>query len=93
MSFQDNLIRLRKVAGYSKAKDFAKLMGISYTTYISYENQNREPKYDRLCKIADAFGVTTDELLGHRAADNLYKRKYEELRKKMDQVEAILKKD
>lgn len=93
MSFQDNLIRLRKVAGYSKAKDFVKLMGIPYSTYLNYENKEIEPKYGVLCKIADAFGVTTDELLGHRTADNLYKRKYEELRKKMDQVEAILKKD
>ena len=92
MSFQDNLIRLRKVAGYSKAKDFAAKANISYSTYVTYENGSW-PNETNLCKIANAFGVTTDELLGHRAADNLYKRKYEELRKKMDQVEAVLKKD
>lgn len=40
-------------------------MGISYTTYISYENQNREPKFELLIKIADLLNVSIDELLGH----------------------------
>ena len=67
MSFQDNLRRAREKAGYESAKDFAQnVLGIKYTTYLAYEGQEgREPKYDRLCEIAAALHVTTDELLGY----------------------------
>lgn len=63
--FSDNLRRYREAAGYSQAKDFAAALGVKYSTYIGYEAQGREPKYDILCKIAAALHVSTDELLGH----------------------------
>lgn len=62
--FQDNLRKQREKAGYT-AKEFATLLGLPYTTYAGYENQDREPKYGTLCKIAAALHVTTDELLGY----------------------------
>ena len=65
MSFQDKLRQYREQAGYKQAKDFAKEIGIPYQTYLNYENKGTEPKYDTLCQIATALGVTTDELLGH----------------------------
>lgn len=65
MSFQENLRRYREAAGFSSARAFAESIGIPYTTYISYENKEREPKYETLCRIAAALGTTTDELLGH----------------------------
>ena len=64
MSFQENLRYYREKAGYKQAKEFAKILNISYTTYTSYENQGREPKYNTLCKIADILQVSTDDLLG-----------------------------
>lgn len=64
MSFQENLRYYRTKAGYKQAKEFANILGISYTTYTSYENQGREPKYKTLCKIADLLKVSTDDLLG-----------------------------
>ena len=64
MNFQDNLRRCREAAGFSSARAFAEHIGVPYTTYISYENKNAEPKYDTLCKIAAALNVSTDELLG-----------------------------
>ena len=64
MSFQENLRHYREKAGYKQAKDFARILNISYTTYIAYENQGREPKFNVLCKIADLLNVSTDELLG-----------------------------
>lgn len=66
MNFQDNLKKYREKAGYSSAKDFAKLLGVPYTTYMGYENKGSEPKYDLLIKIAEILGVTTDELLGYK---------------------------
>lgn len=64
MAFKDNLKAYRKDAGYT-AKDFAKELGIAYTTYLTYENQGREPKYDILMKIADLLNVSIDDLLGY----------------------------
>ena len=64
IGFQENLRHYREKAGYKQAKEFAKRLGISYTTYIAYENQGREPKYQLLIKIADILNISLDELLG-----------------------------
>lgn len=70
MSFQENLRYYREKAGYKQAKEFANILGISYTTYTSYENQGRKPKYTTLCKIADLLQVSTDDLLGRKEQSN-----------------------
>ena len=64
MSFQENLRYYREKAGYKQAKDFAKVLDVPYPTYVGYESQGREPKYETLCKIADLLQVSTDDLLG-----------------------------
>ena len=64
MSFQENLRYYREKAGYKQSKDFAKVLDIPYPTYVGYESQGREPKYETLCKIADLLKVSTDDLLG-----------------------------
>lgn len=64
MSFQENLRYYREKAGYKQSKDFAKVLGIPYPTYVGYESQGREPKYKILCQIADLLQVSTDDLLG-----------------------------
>ena len=64
MSFQENLRYYREKAGYKQAKDFAKVLDVPYPTYVGYESQGREPKYNTLCKIADILQVSTDDLLG-----------------------------
>lgn len=65
MTFQENLRKYREAAGWKYARDFADHVGIKYSTYIGYETQNREPKYEVLIQIAKALGVTTDDLLGY----------------------------
>ena len=64
-TFQERLRYYREKAGFKKAKDFAEEIKIPYSTYLSYENAGKEPKYETLVKIADKLGITTDELLGH----------------------------
>lgn len=64
MDFSNNLKRIRENTGIS-AKDFSKKIGCAYTTYLTYENQGREPKYELLIKIAAALHVSIDELLGY----------------------------
>ena len=64
MSFQENLKYYREKAGYKTAKDFSEALSLPYATYAAYENKNREPKYNTLCKIADLLHVSVDKLLG-----------------------------
>lgn len=69
MKFSENLKRIREEAGYKTAKDFSVAVGIPYTTYFSYEDKGREPKYAALCKIAEKLNVSIDELLGRDRSD------------------------
>lgn len=55
--------KIRKEKGYTQ-KNFAKEIGVTYSTYSNYENNNRVPNAETLHKIADALGVTVGELLG-----------------------------
>lgn len=63
MSFKENLISLRK-ATCKNAKEFAKLAGIIYTTYVSYE-KGAWPNEENLVKIAAALNVSIDQLLNY----------------------------
>ena len=62
--FSKNLKKYRLLAGYPSAKSFADALNIQPTTYVNYENGQREPKYETLCKIAAALHVSIDDLLG-----------------------------
>lgn len=75
MAFQENLRFYREKAGYAQAKDFAAAIGVNYSTYIGYENQGREPKYETLLRIAEALNVSIDTLLGFKTG------KYEEYKR------------
>ena len=88
-SFKDNLKYMREQAGYKQAKDFAKEIGIPYTTYLGYENQGREPKYDLLCKIATALNCTTDELLGRENHASYYELRCMHLENKLKNIASI----
>lgn len=65
MSFSENLKRLRERAGYMQAKDLSNYLGMPYSTYMSYENMGKEPRFDTLIRIATALHCTIDELLGY----------------------------
>lgn len=55
-------IRTERVKqGYTQ-KELARLAGIPYSTYSNYENNNREPSAEALCKIASALNVSVDSL-------------------------------
>ena len=44
--------------------DVAAYIGVNNSTYAYYERGTHNPTPETLCKIADYFGVTVDELLG-----------------------------
>lgn len=62
--FSDNLKALRESQGLYR-KGFAELLGLKTTTYQSYESGKSEPSVMGLCKLADFFGISIDELVGH----------------------------
>jgi transcriptional regulator with XRE-family HTH domain len=60
-----NLLALRKSQEDGISQDeMAKRLGLSKSTYGSYESGRTEPKLADLLKMADFFKVTTDQLLG-----------------------------
>ena len=59
-----NLINLRKQRDWSQEK-LAQKAGISYNTLIKIERGGiKNPKIETVIKLADAFGVSIDRLIG-----------------------------
>ena len=58
-----NLKKLRKRIGVNQ-KEIAEKIGITDKTYANYENRNTEPNIKTLCKLADFYHITLDELVG-----------------------------
>ena len=88
MNFSENLRRYRKAAGFQSAKDFAVKIGVSYTTYKSYENSSREPRFETLCKIAAVLHVSIDDLLG---GENMHdKEVYEITMAKIEEIRVVI---
>lgn len=65
------LKELRKKANLNQ-KDVASALGISTQVYSRYERGDHKADYDMLCKMADFFGVTVDELLGRTSEQGIF---------------------
>ena len=61
--FPDSLKACRQLRQWSQEKA-AVQCGISYGTFRRYETGRRIPNLLILCAMADAFGVTLDQLAG-----------------------------
>ena len=64
MDFCTNMKRLRKTKHISQTT-IAKLLNVSQRTISHYENGTCQPNIEGLCKLADIFEVTIDDLVGH----------------------------
>jgi len=62
MSLANKLEKLRNQNGYTRA-GVARVLGLKYTTYVGYENGEREPGHGFLIAAAKFYGVTVDFLL------------------------------
>lgn len=62
-------VRFKEIREKNKLtqQECADALNITLRAWQTYEQNQREPKYDLLCKIADYFNVTTDYLLGRNA--------------------------
>ncbi len=92
-SFGTLLANIRKKAGYSQYT-LADETGISQRMIAYYETQGGRPPADVLLKLADALGVTIDELLGrNKSNDKNVKPQNLRLLKKLMQVEKLSPRD
>ena len=57
---------LRKKAGFRSAKAFAEFAGFTTTGYAEFEQGRRRLTYEKAWKIADALGISLDELGGRQ---------------------------
>lgn len=57
------LKELRKARKY-KQTEIAEMLSCSQGVYSRYENEEREPPFDIIKKLADIYGVTVDYLMG-----------------------------
>lgn len=60
----DSILRAERARRKLSQKDLAEKAGISRASIANYELGTSEPGINALKAIADAFGMTTDELLG-----------------------------
>lgn len=61
-NLKEKLKKLRIEKGYKTKKEFAKAVGLPYTTYSNYENGSRVPSMDNLERIAKTLGITVNDL-------------------------------
>lgn len=61
--FDDRLKKIREEMGLTQ-KQAAELLELNPRTYSSYENNEREPPYEIILRIANTFNVSLDLLLG-----------------------------
>lgn len=58
-------LKTYRIKNNLKQKELADILKISSATYNTYERGISEPPLDVLCKLADVFNVSIDELIGH----------------------------
>lgn len=87
-TFGRRLARLRKDAGYSQ-RSFAAEIGISNRMVAYYEAQTDHPPAHLLPTIADALGLTVDQLLGRVPLKKKKAPTNERLLRQLRQVEKL----
>ena len=69
MSFANNLVELRKINNLSQ-EDLAEKIGVSRQTLSKYETGESLPDIEKCSMIANAFGVSLDDLSSYEKSDS-----------------------
>ena len=64
--FNDNLNKYRKQKGLSQ-EELAFRLGVSRQSVSKWESGQSTPELERIIEIADLFGISLDELIGHES--------------------------
>lgn len=84
MILADRIIELRKKKGWSQ-EELAEMVDVTRQSVSKWESGQSLPDLDKILKLADIFGVSTDYLLKDKedtCEDNFSNRKEEEIQKK-----------
>ena len=68
--FNDNLVSTRKLLQMTQ-EDLAEKVGVTRQAVAKWESGETVPDLEKSMLIADAFGVSLDELVNHEPADNM----------------------
>ena len=68
--FKDNLVELRKIHEMSQ-EELADKIGVSRQTLSKYETGESLPDIEKCKLIANAFGVSIDDLLNYEPKENM----------------------
>ena len=63
MTFGERLKEFRESCGYTQ-EELAEMVGVAKSTITGYEKGNRKPDVPKIKKLAQALGITGDQLLG-----------------------------
>ena len=69
MKLAENLIMYRKSKKLTQA-DIAQRIGVDVHTYQRYEYGERYPQLPLLIALANLYGISIDELVGHEVEGN-----------------------
>ena len=68
--FSDNLVQLRKLNGMTQ-EELAEAVGVTRQAIAKWESGDSMPDLERSKAIADAFGVSLDDLANYDPEDNM----------------------
>jgi len=88
VNFGQQLAQLRKAAGYTQA-ELADEINSTRRVIAYYEAESDHPPASLLVDIAKALGVTTDELLGVKAAKKKTVKSDSRLQRRCQQIEKL----
>ncbi len=77
MNFSTNLKKIRKSLNLTQGK-LANIIKVSQRTISHYENGDSEPELIIICRLADAFNISIEQLLGYEPSDD--KERYNDLK-------------
>ncbi len=69
MDYGFELKSQREKAGYSQM-ELSKLTGISQSSISRWEENKRTPSIENCVQLADFYGISVDELIGHEVKKN-----------------------
>lgn len=69
MNFNTNLKKIRKSLNLTQGK-LAQIIKVSQRTISHYENGDSEPELIIICRLADAFNISIEQLLGYDASSD-----------------------
>ena len=87
-AFGSRMARLRKLAGYSQ-RSLAQELGVSHRVIAYYEAESGHVPSDLLPAIAEALGVTADQMLGREAVTARRRPENRQLLRKLHRVEKL----